>query len=137
MLAELLALFERGCAGAAAGHELGRASCAGGVSLHEPGASRRQERADAAARRSIRRGTVLITGGTGALGALWRVIWSSAHGVRHLLLASRRGADAEGAGSLQAELRALGASVRVAACDVSRARGSWRRCSPRSPWSIR
>jgi NADP-dependent 3-hydroxy acid dehydrogenase YdfG/acyl carrier protein len=41
------------------------------------------------------------------------------HGVGRLLLASRRGPDADGARELQAELESLGASVRIAACDVS------------------
>jgi NAD(P)-dependent dehydrogenase (short-subunit alcohol dehydrogenase family) len=62
---------------------------------------------------------VLITGGTGGLGALLAKHLVDGHGVRHLLLASRRGEDAEGAAELQVELSALGASVRVAACDVS------------------
>ncbi|HZL48772.1 MAG TPA: SDR family NAD(P)-dependent oxidoreductase, partial [Solirubrobacteraceae bacterium] len=64
-------------------------------------------------------GTVLITGGTGTLGALLARHLVAQHGVGHLLLASRRGADAEGARELQVELQALGASVRIAACDVS------------------
>ncbi|MDQ3786397.1 MAG: acyltransferase domain-containing protein, partial [Actinomycetota bacterium] len=42
-------------------------------------------------------GTVLITGGTGALGALTARHLVTEHGVRHLLLTSRRGADAPGA----------------------------------------
>ena len=41
--------------------------------------------------------TVLITGGTGTLGALFARHLISAHGVSHLLLASRRGAAAPGA----------------------------------------
>ncbi|WP_143668066.1 type I polyketide synthase, partial [Streptomyces carpinensis] len=41
------------------------------------------------------------------------------HGVRHLLLTSRRGPDAPGAVELRGELEQLGASVDVAACDVS------------------
>ncbi|WP_405835436.1 type I polyketide synthase [Streptomyces sp. NBC_01518] len=65
-------------------------------------------------------GTVLVTGGTGSLGALVARHLVSEHGARHLLLASRRGADAEGAAELVAELRELGAeSVAVAACDVA------------------
>ena len=64
-------------------------------------------------------GTVLITGGLGGLGALLARHLVAQHGVGHLLLASRRGADAEGAPELQAELQALGVSVRIAACDVS------------------
>jgi acyl transferase domain-containing protein/NADPH:quinone reductase-like Zn-dependent oxidoreductase/short-subunit dehydrogenase/acyl carrier protein len=68
-------------------------------------------------------GTVLITGGTGMLGALLARHLVSRHGARHLLLASRRGPDAEGAAELQAELESLGAEVRIAACDVSRPEG--------------
>ncbi len=64
-------------------------------------------------------GTVLITGGTGGLGALVARHLVERHGVRHLLLASRSGPGAEGAGELVAELEELGASVRVAACDVA------------------
>ncbi|MEU7688652.1 type I polyketide synthase, partial [Streptomyces spectabilis] len=41
------------------------------------------------------------------------------HGVRHLVLASRRGADAEGVAGLVAELAEQGATVSVVACDVS------------------
>ncbi|MER0241446.1 SDR family NAD(P)-dependent oxidoreductase [Streptomyces sp. HSW2009] len=62
-------------------------------------------------------GTVLITGGTGTLGAATARHLVSAHGVRHLLLVSRRGAAAEGAGTLAEELAELGAQVTVAACD--------------------
>ncbi|MGY0065422.1 type I polyketide synthase [Streptomyces sp. QTS137] len=63
-------------------------------------------------------GTVLITGGTGALGGhLARRL--AASGTRHLLLAGRRGPDAPGAAELAAELRELGAEVTVAACDTA------------------
>ncbi|MGW5445847.1 SDR family NAD(P)-dependent oxidoreductase, partial [Streptomyces asiaticus] len=64
-------------------------------------------------------GTVLITGGTGALGRLLARHLVAEHGVRHLLLTSRRGADAEGAAELAAELRARGAEVTLAACDAA------------------
>ncbi|MET8680985.1 type I polyketide synthase, partial [Streptomyces sp. NPDC004647] len=64
-------------------------------------------------------GTVLVTGATGALGALVARHLVTAHGVRHLLLVSRRGPDAEGAAELKAELTALGAEASVAACDVA------------------
>ncbi|QNP67577.1 SDR family NAD(P)-dependent oxidoreductase [Streptomyces genisteinicus] len=64
-------------------------------------------------------GTVLITGGTGGLGALFARHLVTAHGARHLLLVSRRGPAAEGAAALVADLETLGARVRVAACDVS------------------
>ena len=64
-------------------------------------------------------GTVLVTGGTGVLGALLARHLVTAHGVRHLLLASRRGPDADGAADLVEELAGLGASVTVASCDAS------------------
>jgi pimaricinolide synthase PimS1 len=66
------------------------------------------------------RGTVLVTGGTGTLGTLVARHLVVEHGAGRLLLASRRGPDAEGAPELQAELESLGASVEVVACDVSR-----------------
>ncbi|HWE91907.1 MAG TPA: SDR family NAD(P)-dependent oxidoreductase, partial [Pseudonocardiaceae bacterium] len=64
-------------------------------------------------------GTVLVTGGTGTLGALLARRLVTQHQVRHLLLVSRRGPDAPGADDLAAELTALGASVRIAAVDVA------------------
>ncbi len=63
-------------------------------------------------------GTVLITGGTGVLGAhLAR--WLADNGAPHLVLASRRGADAPGAGELEAELIERGATVTFARCDIA------------------
>jgi acyl carrier protein len=64
-------------------------------------------------------GTVLITGGTGFLGRLVARHVVVEHGVRHLLLTSRRGREAEGAGELEKELAELGATVRIVACDVA------------------
>ncbi|MFJ9950941.1 type I polyketide synthase [Kitasatospora sp. NPDC091207] len=65
-------------------------------------------------------GRVLITGGTGSLGAVLARHLVTRHGVRHLVLTSRRGLEAEGARELVAELAALGAeSVTVPACDVT------------------
>ncbi|MGX1632352.1 SDR family NAD(P)-dependent oxidoreductase, partial [Streptomyces albidoflavus] len=64
-------------------------------------------------------GTALVTGATGGLGALVARHLVTAHGVRHLILTSRRGPDAEGAAELVAELTALGATVSLAACDVA------------------
>ncbi|MGW7191415.1 SDR family NAD(P)-dependent oxidoreductase, partial [Streptomyces sp. NPDC054838] len=64
-------------------------------------------------------GTVLITGGTGGLGALVARHLVSEHGVRHLVLTSRRGPGAPNAAGLRDELAALGAEVEIAACDVS------------------
>ncbi|GLW59342.1 type I polyketide synthase [Kitasatospora phosalacinea] len=64
-------------------------------------------------------GTVLVTGGTGALGAALARHLVTGHGVRHLLLTGRRGPDAPGAAELTAELAELGAEVTVAACDAA------------------
>jgi len=64
-------------------------------------------------------GTVLITGGTGGLGAVVARHLVTAHGARRLLLVSRSGESAECAGELAAELSAAGAAVSVAACDVA------------------
>ncbi|WP_327028959.1 type I polyketide synthase [Micromonospora sp. NBC_01740] len=64
-------------------------------------------------------GTVLVTGGTGGLGALVATRLVQRFGVQHLLLTSRRGPAASGAAELVAQLEGLGASVRVAACDVA------------------
>ncbi|HZB49991.1 MAG TPA: SDR family NAD(P)-dependent oxidoreductase, partial [Mycobacteriales bacterium] len=64
-------------------------------------------------------GTVLVTGGTGGLGALFARHLVERHGVKHLLLVSRRGPAADGAPELVAELAALGARAQVAACDVA------------------
>ncbi|TXS58205.1 SDR family NAD(P)-dependent oxidoreductase, partial [Streptomyces sp. t39] len=65
-------------------------------------------------------GTVLITGGTGTLGGLLARRLVTGHGVRHLLLTSRRGPAAEGADALREELTALGAAtVTVTACDTA------------------
>ncbi|MFD9415192.1 type I polyketide synthase [Streptomyces goshikiensis] len=64
-------------------------------------------------------GTVLITGATGTLGGLLARHLVTEHGVRHLLLTSRRGAAAAGAGELADELAALGAGVTWAACDAA------------------
>ncbi|GAB1818047.1 type I polyketide synthase [Herbidospora sp. RD11066] len=63
-------------------------------------------------------GTILITGGTGALGA-HVARWYAGRGADHLLLVSRSGPDAPGADDLRRELTDLGARVTVAACDVS------------------
>ncbi|MEU0523243.1 type I polyketide synthase [Streptomyces niveus] len=63
-------------------------------------------------------GTVLITGGTGGLGALVARHLVARHGVTRLVLASRRGNDAPGSAGLVAELAELGARTRVVSCDV-------------------
>jgi len=63
-------------------------------------------------------GTVLITGGTGALGAQ-TARELAREGAEHLLLLSRRGGDAPGATELQADLASLGSRVTITACDVA------------------
>ncbi|MGP4111966.1 SDR family NAD(P)-dependent oxidoreductase [Streptomyces sp. 4N509B] len=82
---------------------------------------RRLARATTPARSTPRwqpRGTVLITGGTGALGA-HVARWLARNGAAHLLLTSRRGPEAPGAATLRAELGQLGVEVTIAACDVA------------------
>ncbi|MFG2994798.1 type I polyketide synthase [Streptomyces sp. NPDC048257] len=64
-------------------------------------------------------GTVLVTGASGTLGGLFARHLVAAHGVRHLLLLSRRGAEAPGAGELTRELTASGADVTWAGCDAA------------------
>ncbi|MEU2834880.1 type I polyketide synthase, partial [Streptomyces lavendulae] len=64
-------------------------------------------------------GTALITGGTGALGRLLAAHLITTHGIRNIVLTSRRGPDAAGAAELRDELAALGATVTVAACDAA------------------
>ncbi|MFG3056988.1 type I polyketide synthase, partial [Kitasatospora sp. NPDC048239] len=63
--------------------------------------------------------TVLVTGGTGALGREVVRHLVARHGVRHLLLLSRRGSDAPGAAELALELAESGAEVRFAGCDAA------------------
>ncbi|MFJ8060994.1 type I polyketide synthase [Streptomyces sp. NPDC096142] len=62
-------------------------------------------------------GTVLVTGGTGALGAQV-ARWLARSGARDLLLVSRSGPDADGAQDLLAELTAFGARAEIARCDI-------------------
>ncbi|MFI1127416.1 type I polyketide synthase, partial [Streptomyces hygroscopicus] len=62
--------------------------------------------------------SVLVTGGTGALGAQV-ARWLVANGAEHVVLTSRRGLAAPGAAELRDELVASGARVTVAACDVA------------------
>ncbi|GAA2934754.1 type I polyketide synthase [Streptomyces violaceus] len=64
-------------------------------------------------------GTVLITGGTGALGAELARHLVAEHGVRHLLLTGRRGPQAPGARELRSSLEESGARVAIVACDAA------------------
>jgi thioester reductase-like protein len=63
-------------------------------------------------------GTVLITGGVGALG-LEVASMLARRGVEHLVLCSRRGLDGAGAADAILSLERLGAKVTVAAIDVA------------------
>ncbi|MDC0773289.1 SDR family NAD(P)-dependent oxidoreductase [Streptomyces sp. HD] len=64
------------------------------------------------------RGTVLVTGGTGALGG--RVArWLAREGAEHIVLTSRRGASAPGVDDLVDELTEIGARVSVLSCDLA------------------
>ncbi|MGW3123030.1 type I polyketide synthase, partial [Streptomyces sp. NPDC001107] len=63
-------------------------------------------------------GTVLVTGGTGGIGAQV-ARWLAARGAEHLVLTGRRGPQASGAAELRAELQASGARVTIEACDVA------------------
>ncbi|GAB3874926.1 hypothetical protein GCM10027610_144460 [Dactylosporangium cerinum] len=116
MLAEIAALFEQGAlslspvtawdvreAGAAFRH-MSQAKHIGKNVLTIP---------------AIPQGSVLITGGTGGLGALLAEHLVRSHGVRSLVLTSRRGPDAPGAGALVDRLAELGAHAEVVACDAA------------------
>ncbi|MGW7823914.1 SDR family NAD(P)-dependent oxidoreductase [Streptomyces puniciscabiei] len=118
MLAQVLRLFDEGVLtplpvstwdvrrAPEAFHYLSRARHVGKVVLTVPKASSAE-------------GTVLVTGATGTLGRLVARHLVTEHGARHLLLVGRRGTAAEGMPEFAAELRELGASVTVAACDVT------------------
>ncbi|MGW0606198.1 type I polyketide synthase [Streptomyces sp. NPDC002640] len=64
-------------------------------------------------------GPVLVTGGTGALGREVARWLAAERGVTELVLVSRTGPRAAGAGELVAELAGLGAAATVVACDVA------------------
>ncbi|MER5521364.1 SDR family NAD(P)-dependent oxidoreductase [Streptomyces sp. NPDC002763] len=68
--------------------------------------------------RSAAGGTVLVTGGTGALGRATARHLVTRYGVRTLLLVSRRGPDHPDAAAAVAELAELGARAEVRACDT-------------------
>ncbi|MCZ1006271.1 SDR family NAD(P)-dependent oxidoreductase [Streptomyces lydicus] len=63
-------------------------------------------------------GTVLITGGTGAIGG-HVARWLASNGATHLVLVSRRGELAPGAAELVAELTGAGTRVTVLSCDLT------------------
>ncbi|WP_432097458.1 SDR family NAD(P)-dependent oxidoreductase, partial [Streptomyces sp. bgisy100] len=118
MLGEILELFERGVLhpprvtawdvrrAPEAFRHLGQARHIGKVVLIMPSAPHPE-------------GTVLLTGATGTLGTLLARHLVARHGVRNLLLTSRRGPASPGADALLAELTAAGARVRLVACDTA------------------
>ncbi|RZS32688.1 acyl transferase domain-containing protein [Herbihabitans rhizosphaerae] len=90
------------------------------VAIREAGVyGRRLERAPLAGalpkRRWSPQGTVLVTGGTGGVGS-HVARWLADNGAEHLVLTSRRGADAPGVAELVEE---LDTRVTVVACDVA------------------
>ena len=119
MLGELLTLFERGV--------LKPLPVQGWDMRHAPEAFRYMSQARHVGKNVLMlpvpltslTGTVLITGGTGGLGTTLARHLVAEHGVRHLVLASRRGSGASGATELAEELQELGARVNLVACDVS------------------
>ncbi|HVR05805.1 MAG TPA: SDR family NAD(P)-dependent oxidoreductase, partial [Solirubrobacteraceae bacterium] len=86
--------------------------------LHVPRLARAPEAADGSFARFDPDGTTLLTGASGRLGALLAEHLVVRHGVRHLLLASRRGPAAPDAQTLQTRLAEHGAQVAIVACDV-------------------
>ncbi|MGW5230447.1 thioester reductase domain-containing protein [Nocardia niigatensis] len=62
---------------------------------------------------------VLITGGTGSLGAMLARHLVTERGVDRLVLLSRRGPESPGAEALRDELTAAGARVDIVACDAA------------------
>ncbi|MFI6652840.1 SDR family NAD(P)-dependent oxidoreductase [Streptomyces sp. NPDC050529] len=104
--------------GALAALEEPQVAVRGGVCL-APRLVRASEGAGAEAPEFDPDGTVLITGGTGGLGALFARHLAEHHGARHLVLLSRRGPDAPGVADLVGELAVLGCEARAVACDVS------------------
>ncbi|MEU6162189.1 type I polyketide synthase [Streptomyces sp. NPDC047130] len=86
---------------------------------HAPRLARATASAPPAAEETAAHGTVLVTGGTGVLGARVARHLAAEHGVRELLLLSRSGPAAPGADELITELAGLGAHARAVACDVA------------------
>ncbi|KAH7114611.1 polyketide synthase [Dactylonectria macrodidyma] len=64
-------------------------------------------------------GAVLVTGGLGDLGGRVARWLATAHGIRDLVLTSRRGMGAPGADALVVELAGLGAKAAVVAADMA------------------
>jgi FlaA1/EpsC-like NDP-sugar epimerase len=67
----------------------------------------------------VPRGTVLVTGGTGAIGG-HVARWAAGRGAARVVLASRSGPAAPGAAALAGQLAVAGTGVSVVACDAAR-----------------
>ncbi|MFF5173695.1 beta-ketoacyl synthase N-terminal-like domain-containing protein [Micromonospora sp. NPDC000089] len=89
-----------------------------GGALFVPRLARADEQAREAPAVFDPEGTVLVSG-AGVLGAVVARQLVVRHGVRRLVLASRRGPDADGVADLIAELTEHGAEASVVACDLS------------------
>ncbi|GAA3588689.1 hypothetical protein GCM10022222_86380 [Amycolatopsis ultiminotia] len=89
-----------------------------GTSFHVPRLVRAGDKNRAESTVFDPEGTVLVSG-AGVLGGVMARHLVTRHGVRHLVLASRRGPAAEGAEDLVADLTGQGAEVSVVACDLS------------------
>jgi polyketide synthase 7 len=79
----------------------------------------RWEAEEGAPRRLDPTRVVLVTGATGSLGTAVARHLVEHHGIRRLLLTSRRGPEAPGAAELVAELEGQGAEVALVACDAA------------------
>ncbi len=90
-----------------------------GGAVHAARLARAAPPADGAEFAGLSGGAVIVTGGTGGVGGVLARRLVESHGAGCVVLASRRGATAEGAEELVAGLEAAGAVVRVVACDVS------------------
>ncbi|WP_172382018.1 type I polyketide synthase [Streptomyces sp. MNP-20] len=87
--------------------------------LYAPRLARAAAAPDAASPAFDPDGTVLLTGGGGVLAGIIARHLVTRHGVRHLVLLGRRGAEAPGTAELARELGESGARVTVTACDVA------------------
>ncbi|WP_239144771.1 type I polyketide synthase, partial [Streptomyces sp. SID14515] len=88
-------------------------------SAYVPRLARVTRQAQPSARALDPQSSVLITGGTGVLGRLVARHLVAEHHIKHLILLSRRGADAPGAEDLVTQLSELGAEVTLATADVA------------------
>ncbi|MFP1155715.1 SDR family NAD(P)-dependent oxidoreductase, partial [Mycobacterium sherrisii] len=68
---------------------------------------------------SLAGGSVVVTGGTGMVGAAVAAHLVARYGVGHVVLVSRRGGEADGVSAVVEGLTGAGAQVSVVACDVA------------------